>query len=201
MDPTRRSFFQLGFGSLALAACARRLAATPYIADDDPPPTCGETTAANIEGPFYKAGAPHRAVLVSARDEGERLSIAGVVRAQDCKPIAGAAMEIWHADARGAYDNDGFHFRGTLVTDARGRFELRSIVPGRYLNGDRFRPAHVHVKLHARGHRALTTQLYFDGDPYNDGDPFIVPSLIMAHRKDGGVRRASFDFVLAPASG
>jgi protocatechuate 3,4-dioxygenase beta subunit len=197
--PTRRSLFQLGIGSFVLAACARRLAATPAIADDDPPPACGDPTAANIEGPFYKAGAPHKAVLVNARDPGERLTIAGVVRSIDCKPIAGAEMEIWHADARGAYDNDGFHFRGALATDARGRWELRSIVPGRYMNGDRYRPAHVHIKLHARGHRALTTQLYFDGDPYNDGDPFIVSSLIMAHRKDGDVRRAAFDFVLEHA--
>jgi protocatechuate 3,4-dioxygenase beta subunit len=197
--PNRRSFFQIGIGSFVIGACARRLAATPYVADDDPPPTCGDATAANIEGPFYKKGAPHRATLVEARDAGERLTITGVVRSTDCKPITGAEMEIWHADARGAYDDDGFHFRGALATDARGRWELRSIVPGRYLNGDRYRPAHVHVKLRARGHLALTTQLYFDGDPYNDGDPFIVPSLVMAHRKDGSMRRASFDFVLAPA--
>ena len=85
------------------------------------------------------------------------------------------------------------------TSPASFRWELRSIIPGRYLNGDRFRPAHVHVKLRARGHRELTTQLYFAGDPYNDGDPFIVPSLIMKHRKDGDVRRAAFDFVLAPS--
>jgi protocatechuate 3,4-dioxygenase beta subunit len=198
-SPTRRSFFQLGLGSVVLASCARRLAAapTPHIADDDPPPTCGDATAANIEGPFYKKGAPHRAVLVGERDAGERLVIAGVVRSTTCAPLAGAEMEIWHADARGGYDNDGFHFRGALATDARGRWELRTIVPGRYMNGDRFRPAHVHIKLRARGHRALTTQLYFAGDPYNDGDPFIVDSLVMEHKKDGELRRAAFDFVLA----
>jgi protocatechuate 3,4-dioxygenase beta subunit len=179
-DFTRRSF--LGMSSLLLA-CVRR-------------PACSGPTAANIEGPFYKAGAPHRAVLVADGDAGERLVITGTVRSTNCEPLAGAEMEIWHADARGEYDNAGYHFRGALATDARGRWELHTIVPGRYLNGDRYRPAHVHVKLRARGHRALTTQLYFDGDLYNDGDPFIVPSLIMAHRKEGDVRRAEFDFVL-----
>lgn len=213
-NPTRRTFFQLGLGSLAVAACSRRLAPrdaaathapppTPAIADDDPPPdarvACGDATAANIEGPFYKRGAPHRAVLVEAGDAGERLVITGVVRSASCAPIAGAELEIWHADASGGYDNDGFHFRGALTTDARGRWELRSIVPGRYLNGDRLRPAHVHVKLRARDHRGLTTQLYFAGDPYNDGDPFLVPSLVMAHRRVGAIRRATFDFVLASA--
>ena len=100
---------------------------------------------------------------------------------------------------RGEYDNDGYRFRGALTTDAQGRWELRTIVPGRYLNGDRYRPAHVHVKLRAAGYRALTTQLYFAGDPYNDGDPFIVPSLIMQHAREASVRRAAFDFVLATA--
>ena len=115
----------------------------------------------------------------------------------DCEPIAGAELDVWHADARGGYDLDGFYFRGVLVTDDRGRYELRTIVPGRYLNGDRYRPAHVHVKLRAAGHRTLTTQLYFAGDPYNDGDPFIVESLIMQSKQIGGTRRAAFDFVLA----
>jgi protocatechuate 3,4-dioxygenase beta subunit len=53
--------------------------------------------------------------------------------------------------------------------------------------------------VRAADHRALTTQLYFEGDPYNDGDPFIVPSLIMKHRKVGKSRRAQFDIVLERA--
>jgi protocatechuate 3,4-dioxygenase beta subunit len=183
-DPTRRSFF--GFTSLALLAVSRRAHAE----------TCGAVTAANIEGPFFKPGAPHRAVLVRDGDPGERFEVSGVVRSTDCTPIAGAEMEIWQADSRGDYDNAGFHFRGALTTDAHGRWELHTIVPGRYLNGDRYRPAHIHVKVRAPDHRALTTQLYFEGDPYNDGDPFIVSSLIMKHRKVGNVRRATFDFVL-----
>ncbi|MBA3821658.1 MAG: dioxygenase, partial [Deltaproteobacteria bacterium] len=89
--------------------------------------------------------------------------------------------------------------RGTLVTDARGTWRVRTITPGRYLNGRRYRPAHVHVKLRAPGYRELTTQLYFEGDPYNAGDDFIVSSLIMPHRIVDDVRRAAFDFVLAAA--
>jgi protocatechuate 3,4-dioxygenase beta subunit len=195
-------------GSLLLAACGSRaarrdasvtLSPTPYIADDDgqPPVQCNGATAANIEGPFYKPGAPHRAVLADDRDRGERLVIAGTVLSTECEPIANAELDIWHADAAGRYDLDGYHFRGALVTDAKGRYELHTIVPGRYLNGDRYRPAHVHVKLRAAGRRELTTQLYFAGDPYNDGDPFIVESLIMQTRKLGATRRAGFDFVLA----
>jgi protocatechuate 3,4-dioxygenase beta subunit len=199
---TRREFLHVS--ALALVACDRSATAagslppTPAIADDDPPPAC-TVTADNIEGPFYRPGAPSQAVLVGDRDPGERLLLTGSVRDPTCAALAGAVLDVWHADARGDYDRDGYRFRGTLVTDRRGRFELRTIIPGRYLNGDRFRPAHIHVKLRAPGRRELTTQLYFAGDPYNDGDPFIVPSLILAHRADGRQRRASFEFVLPPA--
>jgi protocatechuate 3,4-dioxygenase beta subunit len=193
---SRRHFLGAGAGSLVIAACARRPASaapTPRVVDHDDP-TCGDPTAPNIEGPFYKRGAPHRAVLVGAHDPGERFAVSGVVRSTSCAPLAGAEMEIWQADASGAYDNDGYRFRGALTTDAKGRWELHTIVPGRYLNGDRYRPSHIHIKLRAAGHRALTTQLYFTGDPYNDGDPFIVASLIMKQRAG----RATFDFVLPP---
>lgn len=154
-------------------------------------------TAANIEGPYFKPGAPVRSVLVTADDAGERFVLSGRVVGPDCKPVAGARIEFWHADAHGAYDNEGMHFRCTVHTNARGEWELHTIVPGRYLNGRKFRPAHIHAKVHSAGRPILTTQLYFEGDPENEGDPFIVASLIMGHRLENGVRRAHFDFALA----
>jgi protocatechuate 3,4-dioxygenase beta subunit len=198
---SRRSFLGQGLGTLLLAACSRDVLArpTPQVddGDGDGPPAACVATADNIEGPFYKSGAPSRAVLVRDRDPGERLVLAGTVRDTRCRPLANAVLDVWHADARGGYDNTGWGMRGTLVTDARGRWSLRTIVPGRYLNGRRYRPSHIHVKLRARGHAELTTQLYLAGDPYLKGDPFVVPSLIMPHRRDGSARRAAFDFVLA----
>jgi protocatechuate 3,4-dioxygenase beta subunit len=89
--------------------------------------------------------------------------------------------------------------RGKLRADASGAFRVRTIVPGRYLNGAQYRPAHVHVKVSAPGFLPLTTQLYFPGDPYNAVDPFIVRSLIMRVADEGGLKRASFDFVLRRA--
>ncbi len=207
---TRRTF--LGFGStLILAACSSRvssaprdaLAPTPHIPDEDdlppvPAAACvADPTAKNIEGPFYKAGAPHRSVLANEKDAGERLMLTGVLRSTKCDPISGAMIDVWQANAAGAYDLDGFRFRGALTTDAKGRYDLRTIVPGRYLNGDRYRPAHIHIKIRAKGFALLTTQLYFEGDPYNDGDPFIDASLIMKHTMEKELRRARFDFVLA----
>jgi len=211
MQISRRNFL-LGAGALLIPACtgatsrANGFAPTPAIPDHDGPggplpidrpgARCGEPTADNIEGPFYKPGAPSRATLVGDRDRGERLVLTGSVLGTTCKPLANTTLDIWHADARGDYDNDGWGLRGTLVTDARGRFTIRTLVPGRYLNGKRYRPSHIHVKVRAPGRDELTTQLYFENDPYLDGDPFVVSSLIMAHRVEGNTRRASFDFVI-----
>ena len=68
----RRKLLHFGFGSLVLAACSGRaasaprdaIAPTPPIDDDDALPPVPETcvavaTADNIEGPFYKRGAPN----------------------------------------------------------------------------------------------------------------------------------------------
>ena len=216
MPPTldRRSFLRLAAGSAGLlAACSGRgnpgihdaaaLTPTPSIESDDddhddaqPVTTC-DPTAANVEGPFFRPGAPERAVLADASTRGQPLVISGRVLGATCAALAGARLEVWQADAAGGYDLRGWRQRGTLHTAADGTWRVDTIVPGRYLDGDRYRPAHVHVKLAAPGHRPLTTQLYFEGDPYHDGDRFIVDSLVMRPRVRGGVMACRFDFVLA----
>jgi len=163
-------------------------------------------TAANIEGPYYRQGAAERSELADGKTRGTRLVIEGKVLAEGCDaPIASALLDVWQANADGHYDNDGTaapgasFLRGKLRADASGAFRVRTIVPGRYLNGAQYRPAHVHVKVSAPGFLPFTTQLYFPGDPYNAVDPFIVRSLIMRVADEGGLKRASFDFVLRRA--
>lgn len=180
----------------------RLASSSPYYAAE--PSSCSATEP-NIEGPYYRSGAPRRADLRPAGAEGVPLVIGGCVRSLDCRSILrGAVLDVWHADARGRYDNDGhlaespFLYRGLLEVDERGEFRIQTVVPGRYLNGRTYRPAHVHVKVTAPGHRPLTTQLYFPGDPFNDADPFIRPSLIMDVASDRGSEAARYDFVLAP---
>ncbi len=202
MRPNRRQLLQYA-GLAALAACGSR-APTIAIPDDDgpppPPPDVCAPTADNIEGPFFKRGAPHRADLRNAATPGMALAIRGRVLDTACQPLAGAVLDIWHADARGEYDNEGWNLRGRLTTDAHGNFHIASIIPGRYLNGSRYRPRHVHVKLVAAGHAPLTTQLYFPGDEYNHGDPWFDPSLLL--QQDGPSRDtpgfwSKFDLVLS----
>jgi protocatechuate 3,4-dioxygenase beta subunit len=166
----------------------------------DATPQCEEEESEdNIEGPFYKEGAPPKSDLTENGMPGVRLTISGSVLGLTCEPLAGALIDVWQADDAGAYDAVGFILRGTLNADAEGHYSVKTIIPGHYLNGNQFRPAHIHVKVSAPGFVLLTTQLYIEGDPYNDIDPFIKDSLIMTLTDlPGGEKAATFNFVLAP---
>ncbi len=172
-------------------------------AGDPPELVAGDATAEcrdtddNIEGPYFKPKSPLRADLVESGMKGVRLTLRGRVLGTGCGVVlAGAVVDFWQADAAGAYFDD--KFRGHQIVQPDGTYELHTVIPGHYLNGEQYRPAHVHVKVKAPGHPLLTTQLYFDGDPYNSIDPFIKKSLIMplASAADGA-KKARFDFVLA----
>jgi protocatechuate 3,4-dioxygenase beta subunit len=170
--------------------------------DDEIIPMCGLVTADNIEGPFFTPSSPERTSLVEQGVVGTLLTVSGQVMGDDCEPLAGATLDFWQADDSGAYDDVGFILRGHQFTDDQGFYLLETIVPGHYLNGSSFRPAHIHVKASAPGHPLFTTQLYFEGDPYNSDDAFIVDSLIMPITDDGdGGKLAIFDFLLAPSLG
>jgi len=150
--------------------------------------TCGEVTAPQTEGPFFKTKSPLRASLLEKDSVGERMVLAGVVLSRACKPVANALLDFWHSDDMGEYDNDGFRYRGHQFSDAEGRFRLETIVPARYPG----RTRHFHVKVQAPQKRVLTTQIYFPGEPGNARDPLFRAALAM--RRTAGEGR--FDFVI-----
>lgn len=103
----------------------------------------------------------------------------GTVTGEDGRPVTGALIEIWQANAGGRYRHarDGylapldpnFGGCGRVLTDGQGRYAFRSIQPGPYPwpnGGNDWRPAHIHLSIfgHAFAQR-LVTQLYFEGDP------------------------------------
>jgi protocatechuate 3,4-dioxygenase beta subunit len=148
---------------------------------------CGAPTPQDVEGPFYKAGAPARASLAEPGSKAEKLVLSGVVRTADCRPLAGVTLDFWHADADGSYDNSGYRYRGVVTTDAGGRYRLETDLPPPYMG----RPRHIHVKLQRAGGKVLTTQLYFPGEARGAAKALVV----RIERRDG-VQAASFDFVL-----
>jgi catechol 1,2-dioxygenase len=126
-------------------------------------------TEPDFQGPMYLAGAPRRTMLAGPKEPGERLRIRGSVFGPDCAtPLPRTLLDVWQADARGEYHwkDEDYRLRGQILTNERGEYELETIKPAGYGG----RPAHIHFTISAPGHAALTTQLYFRGDPRLDHD-------------------------------
>lgn len=160
-----------------------------------PTPACGESgasTPSQTEGPYFKPSSPLRVSLVEPGVAGTRISIEGSVMSTECRPISRALIDIWHADARGEYDNAGYRLRGHQFTDEAGRYRVETIVPGAYPG----RTRHFHVKVQAPGRAVLTTQLYFPNEPGNQRDFIFNPELVMHVREGDHGKLAEFDFVL-----
>jgi protocatechuate 3,4-dioxygenase beta subunit len=152
--------------------------------------TCGEITPRQTAGPFFKTDSPRRIALVESGTKAPRFLLRGVVlSSSQCKPVANALLDFWHADEEGDYDNRGYRYRGHQYSDAEGRFRLETIVPAGYL----LRTRHIHVKVQAPGKRILTTQLYFPGESANRRDVLYRPELEMRVPKAG---EGVFDFVV-----
>ena len=149
--------------------------------------SCGPSTPRQTEGPFFKTDTPKRISLIEPGANAPQLVVTGQVLGRDCKPVADALLDFWHADETGEYDNRGFRYRGHQFTDAQGRYRLETIVPAEYPG----RARHIHVKVQAPGGRVLTTQLYF---PDGRRDSLYRDELVMKIARPG---EGAFDFVVA----
>jgi len=154
------------------------------------PDAATETT---VLGPFYLSGPPEMPLGadISNSGKGEPMLVEGSVRDSAGRPIAGAWVDTWQADADGVYDVQRatgaapeLDLRARFRTDAEGRFWFRSIAPcyypvpddgpvgemlkaqGRHAN----RPAHVHFMIGAPGYETLVTHLFIADSPYIDTD-------------------------------
>lgn len=176
-------FFSLLIGTFCLLVGA---SAWSRPSESPCPPTPQQT-----EGPFYpvhdqpeKDNDLTKVKGATGPVKGQILYISGQVRDGQCRPIEGLLVEIWQAAANGRYnhpdDQDerrpldpNFQYWGQTTTDQEGRYQFKTITPLPYKAGPFWtRPAHVHFKVHGRDRtgRALTTQMYFAGDPYLEKD-------------------------------
>ena len=97
-------------------------------------------TPRTIEGPLYIAGAPlskGEARLDDGSQEGEVLFIDGQVRDISGKPVAGAVVDVWHANPLGGYSffdpsQPKYNLRRRIETDAEGRYRFRTVLPAGY---------------------------------------------------------------------
>jgi protocatechuate 3,4-dioxygenase beta subunit len=175
LQSRRRFLNQLGLGAAALAASgwfapgafAEELVRTP----------------AQTEGPFY----PDRLPLDTDNDllivndgitpaVGEVTHLGGRVLDARGEPVRNALVEIWQADAAGAYVHTGsanggkrdknFQGFGRFMTGSSGEYYFRTIKPVPYPG----RTPHIHFKIKVKGRDALTTQCYVKGDERNERD-------------------------------
>lgn len=146
-----------------------------------------------IEGPLYIAGAPLSKYEVRLDEgeppRGELFVMEGRVIGADGKPVAGALVDVWHANEHGRYshfdpEQPEYALRRRIETDAQGRYRFRSFLPPGYaippnsptselfaaLGRHGNRPAHIHFLVTAPGQRTLTTQINIPGDTFIDDD-------------------------------
>ena len=180
----------------------------------------------SIEGPYYVAGAPQlpaKCTLPMRADEpGTPLLFAGKVTDVAGQALAGATIELWHADDHGFYSQFApglpeWNLRGTIIADQDGSFAINTIQPAPYqiptdgscgkliqaAGWHAWRPAHLHLKVSAPGHELLTAQLYFHGDDHLEDDiaTAVKPELILnpQRRANGTGNEVTYNFVLDPS--
>jgi catechol 1,2-dioxygenase len=171
-----------------------------------------DPTEDDIIGPFYRRRAPFRAKISPPMAAGDVLVITGRVWSFHTKsPIGGCLLDVWQANAEGRYDNEDpahppkphtFINRSRFYCDEHGRYELETILPGPYqIDSTTWRSPHLHFLVRAIGLKTLVTQLFFEGAPYLDTDPFVKRSLIISLQEvaaeAGNYRHGKFDIVLA----
>lgn len=141
-------------------------------------------------GPFavmqYRSQADHDIDLTQIKGQngiaaGQHIILFGKITDKDCTPIRSAIVETWSANHYGRYrhefDNKGeidpyFQGWGQAVTNEKGEYRFKTVVPGLYAN----RARHIHFKISRRDYHELTTQLFFEGGERNNTD-FILNSL------------------------
>jgi len=189
----------------------------------------GTVTPSQVKGPFYPIVDQHDTDLdltmvagKSERAKGEVVLVQGKVFDEDGAPVNNAVVDVWQANSDGRYSHEGdrntapldpnFQGWGIVKTDATGRYQFKTIVPGPYplsfLQASGMRCRHIHFKVSAENAKTLITQMYFAGDPLIADDLEIAKvakeqqSLLIAESmidEESGLPRYQFNLTLAKA--
>ena len=160
-----------GYRSTRLRAPKRPLVTLPEELHPPDGPVFGEDAIGELDGDLTRqhAGEPL----------GERIVVSGRVLDESGRPIRGALVEVWQANAGGRYRHEvdqhpapldpNFSGGGRVRTDDAGSYRFVTIKPGAYPWGNHenaWRPAHIHFSVFGRAFsQRLVTQMYFPGDP------------------------------------
>ena len=191
-------------------------------------------TEATVFGPFFVDGAPEVPLDgdLARGAAGTPCHVSGHVLSVDGTPLSGVRLDVWGADEDGFYDvqypGERSAGRGWQRTGSDGAFRFWTVLPTPYpiphdgpvgdllaaTGRGPMRPAHLHFKVTAPGHRTLITHIFVAGDPYLDADAVfgVKDSLVVRaeHHQGGeapdGSRPAgewtsmAYDLVLVPTA-
>ncbi|MDQ1043634.1 dioxygenase [Streptomyces sp. V4I2] len=150
-----------------------------------------DATPATVLGPFHIDGSPTAGFGADMSDgiPGTPLFITGRVLDLDGTPLPDVVLDVWQADADGAYEAqlqeiDEARLRALYRTRADGTYCVRTIAPRGYaipMDGpvgdligrtdiSHFRPAHIHFLIDHPGHEKLITHLFREGSEFLDTD-------------------------------
>ena len=151
------------------------------------PTTLTEASAPRMSPAHYPSHADLTRGPAGWEAQGERIIVAGRVLDEDGRPVRGAMVEVWQANAAGRYNHPGdqhdapldpnFKGAGLVFTDDEGWYRFTTIRPGAYPwrnHKNAWRPVHIHYSLFGAGFaQRLITQMYFPGDPLLPLDPIF----------------------------
>ena len=188
---SRRGILRVGLGAVGAAIIAACTKATTPDATGTSPGTSAPTTPSGTgstpaqlncvvtpqetEGPFFVDERLNRSDIRPDPANGDvsegailRLNVrVFTVAGSACTPLAGAQVDVWHADAAGVYSDVGSaqgrkFLRGFQVTDSNGIARFTTVYPGWYQG----RAVHIHFKVRtfSGGQQAseFTSQWFFD---------------------------------------
>jgi protocatechuate 3,4-dioxygenase beta subunit len=188
--------------------------------------TAERGTRTSILGPFYVSDPPLMELgqSLSPHEKDDQIGLYGMVKDSSGKPIQSASVEVWQTDEEGLYDvqrHDELDLRGRFLTDAQGRYYLKTIRPLGYsipMDGPAgalvrsqhrhgMRPAHIHFRVTRPGYRDLITAVYLRSDKYTESDTVfgVTESLVRdivdddPHSPFPDLPALHFDFTLRPA--
>jgi protocatechuate 3,4-dioxygenase beta subunit len=129
------------------ALCGAVVVAWALVAATTAPAAPGcQATLPDGFGPFGRGSPPVRSSI------GKGHVLTGVVlSALDCKPIRGARVELWQANAKGRYVRAT---SGTVLVDRSGRFSFEGPYPTSYNGG----APHIHLRVVAPAHEVLLSR-------------------------------------------
>lgn len=153
-----------------------------------------ELTKSFAEGEYYVPNPPRRDLLIDVETESSLLVLVGQVFDQECKPLAGAIVDIWHTTPEGSFSLTDDSYRGYVFSDSQGIYIAQTFFPGADKDTDAGR---IHFKIRANADSPVLTTQVFASIPNTDSHPTLPASQkVEVTEQQQGTYIGSYSFVV-----